>query len=563
MRSRDEHHVHHELEEKFNSLHGLVGNISSSNFEDFQLPKSPSRNPTVETSKEKPAKGKTSSPNAASDASALAGPSSTTLATSGSQNICQFCDKGGFPTRKALKYHLFRIHHQPMKKASQPQQHQRTQQDQDTVPLSPTVSTFPLVREGDTLLVDFPITGDVSCPELRCGRKFVCKSWSSVVWSVKKHLRIFHHLSAITTRLRCGSCHDDLVKPLKKHNCLHGLDHYSPHHSSQWRCEPCGLSFPSQLSLRNHLNGHKKSQLRDAAPKLSLPTTARRKTRRKRGNSGSPAFLDEPSVVTDGNTMLAPPVLQEPLAVSNASDAEDDPGPLSHLHEAFDCLLEGPPSGDYFDTFERYAQDFVQEAILHLFPEGSDRRVPSSSSSSPPNMDDGATCQRLYKRNRRRAVREIMGHAGERCKIPLLSLQTFFTECWEGGTSDPQLYSSSESPGRVELLDAEFSPKEVWSLLKKAENTAPGPDRLTYHHLRTVDPGARLLSKIFNLCVRFRRVPSSWKVSTTILIPKGGDPSDVANWRPIALSNTSYKIFTKCLASRLSAWCERYDTISF
>ncbi|GIX84698.1 hypothetical protein CDAR_181951, partial [Caerostris darwini] len=130
MRSRDEHHVHHELEEKFNSLHGLVGNISSSNFEDFQLPKSPSRNPTVETSKEKPAKGKTSSPNAASDASALAGPSSTTLATSGSQNICQFCDKGGFPTRKALKYHLFRIHHQPMKKASQPQQHQRTQQDQ-------------------------------------------------------------------------------------------------------------------------------------------------------------------------------------------------------------------------------------------------------------------------------------------------------------------------------------------------------------------------------------------------------------------------------------------------
>ncbi|GIY22731.1 hypothetical protein CDAR_288641 [Caerostris darwini] len=49
-------------------------------------------------------------------------------------------------------------------------------------PLPPSVSTFPLVREGDTLLIDFPITGDVSCPEHRCDRKFVCKSWSSVVW---------------------------------------------------------------------------------------------------------------------------------------------------------------------------------------------------------------------------------------------------------------------------------------------------------------------------------------------------------------------------------------------
>ncbi|GIY95361.1 hypothetical protein CEXT_569931 [Caerostris extrusa] len=40
-RSRDEHHVLHELENEFNALHGLVGNISLSDFDDFQLPKSP------------------------------------------------------------------------------------------------------------------------------------------------------------------------------------------------------------------------------------------------------------------------------------------------------------------------------------------------------------------------------------------------------------------------------------------------------------------------------------------------------------------------------------------
>ncbi|GIY62488.1 reverse transcriptase domain-containing protein [Caerostris darwini] len=175
-------------------------------------------------------------------------------------------------------------------------------------------------------------------------------------------------------------------------------------------------------------------------------------------------------------------------------------------------------------------------------------------------MEDSATCQKLY---RRRAVREILGNAGERCKIPLLSLQTFFSECWEGGTSDPQLYSSTGSEGRVELLENEFSEKEVWAVLKKAENTAPGPDRLTYHNLRLVDPGAKLLSRIFILCIRFRKIPSSLKSSTTILIPKEGDSSEVTNWRPIALSNTSYKTFMKCLSSRLSAWCERYDALSF
>ncbi|GIZ00435.1 hypothetical protein CEXT_276181 [Caerostris extrusa] len=44
MKCRD-HHVLHELEKEFNVLHGLVGNISASNFDDFQLPKSPTRKP--------------------------------------------------------------------------------------------------------------------------------------------------------------------------------------------------------------------------------------------------------------------------------------------------------------------------------------------------------------------------------------------------------------------------------------------------------------------------------------------------------------------------------------
>ncbi|GIZ00473.1 hypothetical protein CEXT_610181 [Caerostris extrusa] len=262
--------------------------------------------------------------------------------------------------------------------------------------------------------------------------------------------------------------------------------------------------------------------------------------------------IGEPSVVADQHAILAPPVVQKPLALDNVVSEEESPGPLSHFLEVFDDLFRDHPSQESFAVFEQHCLEFAHEAIAHLFPEGNDRRMPSSSSSSPPTLktDILATCQKLYRRNRRRAVREILGNAGDKCKIPLLSLHTFFSESWEGGTSDPHLYSSTIAGDRVEVFDSELSEKEVWTALKKAENTAPGPDRLIYHHLRLVDPGAKLLTRIFNLYLRFRKVPSSWKSSTTILIPKGGDPAEVSNWRPIALSNTSYKTFMKCLASR-------------
>ncbi len=39
-----------------------------------------------------------------------------------------------------------------------------------------------------------------------------------------------------------------------------------------------------------------------------------------------------------------------------------------------------------------------------------------------------------------------------------------------------------------------------------------------------------------------RKIPSSWKISHTVLIYKKGDTSDPANWRPISLQSTIYKI---------------------
>lgn len=107
-----------------------------------------------------------------------------------------------------------------------------------------------------------------------------------------------------------------------------------------------------------------------------------------------------------------------------------------------------------------------------------------------------------------------------------------------------------------------FTSDEVWTKLWSVESTAHGPDRLTYEHFRNFDPGARSLAQIFNICLKAKDLPDSWKHSKSIFIPKNDMGEEAEDWRPIVLSNTIAKLFARCLASRLTAWIERHEILS-
>lgn len=121
--------------------------------------------------------------------------------------------------------------------------------------------------------------------------------------------------------------------------------------------------------------------------------------------------------------------------------------------------------------------------------------------------------------------------------IPAAELETHFREVWAPRTATTDvLHSRKQAPTGV--LTENFSPGEVLDRLRRFENAAPGEDTPTYWHCKTIDEEAKLLSLAFNVCLKYRRTPTSWRSSRTNLICKKGDAMDPSNWRPISLGRT-------------------------
>ncbi|XP_046683273.1 uncharacterized protein LOC124369322 [Homalodisca vitripennis] len=162
-------------------------------------------------------------------------------------------------------------------------------------------------------------------------------------------------------------------------------------------------------------------------------------------------------------------------------------------------------------------------------------------------------------------MREVLGSSSPFCSIPEEAIKRHFEASYSSrdgcaGVPPPNcLVPPALHP--PPLLDSAL-PEEVSLLLRRASNTAPGPDGVRYNVWRRRDPTGHVLAAVFNLCIAARRFPPSWKSSSTVLIHKKDNPGDINNWRPIALSNTAGKLLCSLLADRLSRWASDNNLIS-
>jgi hypothetical protein len=83
---------------------------------------------------------------------------------------------------------------------------------------------------------------------------------------------------------------------------------------------------------------------------------------------------------------------------------------------------------------------------------------------------------------------------------------------------------------------------------------APGRDGLPfelYRYIITIPWIRQLLLDLLNDALQQSIFPQSWQETVMILLYKKGDPSRLANWRPLSLINSDAKIFTKILTLRI------------
>uniref|UniRef100_A0A914Q7V0 Reverse transcriptase domain-containing protein n=1 Tax=Panagrolaimus davidi TaxID=227884 RepID=A0A914Q7V0_9BILA len=177
--------------------------------------------------------------------------------------------------------------------------------------------------------------------------------------------------------------------------------------------------------------------------------------------------------------------------------------------------------------------------------------------------------QRLYRVNRKKAFSQIVQDAEtKQCEIEEEIVVKHFKEVYSKSERQstpppnvvpkyPEIDEDDKNP-----LGPAFSTSEVFEILKKCSNSAPGPDSITYAAIKKYDPSGVIITALFNAVKRLKHIPQAWNKSSTILIFKKGDANDIKNWRPIALSNTISKLYSSTIAKRIQSWAIRNKIIS-
>ena len=118
--------------------------------------------------------------------------------------------------------------------------------------------------------------------------------------------------------------------------------------------------------------------------------------------------------------------------------------------------------------------------------------------------------------------------------------------------------------GHMSMVDHMRDPNLFSDRIKRLKNgKSPGPDGIPNELLKHLPEGIhQAIHKLFILMWLTGSTPKAWKESRTVLLYKKGSEHDLSNWRPIALANTLYKLWTGMIAECLSRHADHYNILS-
>ena len=109
-------------------------------------------------------------------------------------------------------------------------------------------------------------------------------------------------------------------------------------------------------------------------------------------------------------------------------------------------------------------------------------------------------------------------------------------------------------------------PLQVWSELNKLkQGKAPGPDGICPRLLKTCSTQlCEILTHLFNLSLRLQRVPTLWKTSCLVPVPKKKQPRDPNDYRPIALTSHIMKTLERLVLTDIRPRTSKFmDPLQF
>ncbi len=138
---------------------------------------------------------------------------------------------------------------------------------------------------------------------------------------------------------------------------------------------------------------------------------------------------------------------------------------------------------------------------------------------------------------------------------PLLAeeLNTFYGRFDCNGGANLPISSSGSSRQSSDVCAITFSEDDVRRELRRVNvRKAAGPDGITGRVLRScADQLAGLFTSIFNESLATSVVPTSFKKSVIIPVPKNSKPSCLNDYRPVALTSTVMKVFERLLKKHI------------
>ena len=177
--------------------------------------------------------------------------------------------------------------------------------------------------------------------------------------------------------------------------------------------------------------------------------------------------------------------------------------------------------------------------------------------------------QALYTKQPKRALDKLQFIPNIECKVDPVDLRHGLLLQLQ--SQNPTIVSEQlwyRCPEGLEELASPFREDEIQRAMSHA-NSAPGPDGWKYDMLAKQKNFAKNFVEGLHQMAATAITPDSWRSYNSMLLFKKpdeyvpGQETILKNFRPIALSNTSYKILTATLCKRLSKWLERNKGISF